>query len=110
MRYNNRQDSSGYTHPAYQCRHRSLGYPHYIYSTHHTSRVLGTDSPYTCMSCSRNGVCAILLRLYSSTECLKRVHTSPGPLLEICISHKLWFQSLSTTFMYTVPIHNSPKF
>ncbi len=30
-----------------------------------------------------NGVCAILLRLYTSTEGLKRVYTSPGPLLEI---------------------------
>jgi hypothetical protein len=30
-----------------------------------------------------NGVCAILLRLYTSTEHLKRVYTSPGPLLEI---------------------------
>jgi hypothetical protein len=28
------------------------------------------------------GVCAILLRLYTSTERLKRVYTSPGPLLE----------------------------
>jgi hypothetical protein len=31
----------------------------------------------------RCGVCAILLRLYTSTERLKRVYTSPGPLLEI---------------------------
>jgi hypothetical protein len=30
------------------------------------------------------GVCAILLRVYTSTERLKRVYTSPGPLLEIC--------------------------
>jgi hypothetical protein len=29
------------------------------------------------------GVCAILLRLYTSTERLKSVYTSPGPLLEI---------------------------
>jgi hypothetical protein len=29
------------------------------------------------------GVCAILLRLYTSTECLKRIYTSPGPNLQI---------------------------
>jgi hypothetical protein len=28
------------------------------------------------------GVCAILLRLYTSTERLKRFYTSPGPLPE----------------------------
>jgi hypothetical protein len=30
------------------------------------------------------GVCAILLRLYTSTEHLKRVYASLGPLLKIC--------------------------
>jgi hypothetical protein len=30
-----------------------------------------------------DGVCAILLRLYTSAEHLKRVYTSPGPFLEI---------------------------
>jgi hypothetical protein len=30
-----------------------------------------------------NGVCAILLRLFTSTERLKRVYKSPGPFLEI---------------------------
>ncbi len=30
------------------------------------------------------GVCAILLRLYTSTERLKRLYTSPGSLLKIC--------------------------
>jgi hypothetical protein len=34
---------------------------------------------FTCLG----GVCAIFLRLYTSTERLKRVYTSPGPLLEI---------------------------
>jgi hypothetical protein len=29
------------------------------------------------------GVCAILLRLYTSMELLKRIYTSPGPLLEV---------------------------
>jgi hypothetical protein len=29
------------------------------------------------------GLCAILLRFYTSTERLKRVYTSPGTLLEI---------------------------
>jgi hypothetical protein len=29
------------------------------------------------------GVCAILLQLYTSMECLKRLYTSPGPFLEI---------------------------
>ncbi len=31
-----------------------------------------------------SGVCAILLRLYTSAERLKRLYTSPGSLLEIC--------------------------
>jgi hypothetical protein len=30
------------------------------------------------------GVCALLLRLYTSTELLKRLYTSPESLLEIC--------------------------
>jgi hypothetical protein len=30
------------------------------------------------------GVCAILLRLCTSTEHLKRVYTSPGPFMKIC--------------------------
>jgi hypothetical protein len=51
-----------------------------------------------------SGVCVILLRLYTSTEHPKRVYTSPGPFIEIFISHKLWFQLLSTTFMFTVSI------
>ncbi len=37
------------------------------------------------------GVCAILLWLYTSTECLKRVYTSPGQLLEIDYFTKVMF-------------------
>jgi hypothetical protein len=34
-------------------------------------------------SCSSKGVCAILLRLYTSTEHIKRMYTSPQPIFEL---------------------------
>jgi hypothetical protein len=35
------------------------------------------------------GVCAILLQLYTSTECLKRAYTSPRSFLRICYLRKI---------------------
>ncbi len=49
----------------------------------HFPRPKGEDNAGVTDFAPINGVCAILLRLYTSTECLKRFYTSPGPILEI---------------------------
>jgi hypothetical protein len=44
---------------------------------------IGCDSCMKMFLTCSVGVCTILPQLYTSTERLKRVYTSPGPLLEI---------------------------
>jgi hypothetical protein len=60
------------------------------------------------------GVCAILLRLYTSTERLKRLYTSPGSLLEIfyiisvivlIIIYNFYFNSFYLKLTHIFKIH-----
>jgi hypothetical protein len=71
------------------CRHTTFEarFPKTPYSTVTVRRKFGfICSMTTCFPPPLGGsveVCTILLRLYTSTEHLKRVYTSPGPFMEI---------------------------
>jgi hypothetical protein len=56
------------------------------------------------------GVCGTLLRLYTSTEHLKRVYTCPGPLLEICyITLVMVLNIISTYIQFLSKTHLNKK-
>jgi hypothetical protein len=58
-----------------------------ITATYNVQKAAASPQSYACST----GVCAILLRLYTSTEHLKRAYTSPRPFLGNVISDKLCF-------------------